>query len=380
MTRTSATLALCVVAMATLTRAGLQCESIKIPMCRSMPYNMTRMPNLLHHSTQENAILAIDRFYMLVQTKCSEHLLFFLCAIYAPICTLEFQAVPPCRGVCESARAGCEPLLTRYGLTWPENLDCDLLELPQYDRGVCIAPEAIVSNIPASSFKKLDGPDPTPPIISNNTVCSCGRSAKPRRTLYLKQKYQYVLRATLNTSETLGLLTLTTVKVSLVIKRSQVDIDPNTTTYLWTDDMCLCPALRPGREYLIMGHEDMSRSRLLFSETDNSVAVKWSDRYMSRVAKWEEKLKSMEKKKNKRRRAKNKSRKKQKGKDQSRSSNGKENKKKEKKRNGHGRRRDRHWHKRNRARKNRKGDAVTLATNQAATTSPTMTTTPPPSF
>ena len=26
-----------------------KCEPIAIPRCRAMPYNMTRMPNLLHH-------------------------------------------------------------------------------------------------------------------------------------------------------------------------------------------------------------------------------------------------------------------------------------------------------------------------------------------
>lgn len=41
---------------------GPECEDIKIPMCQMMPYNRTRLPNLLHHSTQENAQLAIEQF------------------------------------------------------------------------------------------------------------------------------------------------------------------------------------------------------------------------------------------------------------------------------------------------------------------------------
>lgn len=47
---------------ATQAQFGPQCEEIKIPMCRNMPYNLTRLPNLLHHSTQENAQLDIDQF------------------------------------------------------------------------------------------------------------------------------------------------------------------------------------------------------------------------------------------------------------------------------------------------------------------------------
>lgn len=124
------------------------CEPIKIPMCQSMPYNMTRMPNLLHHSTQENAVLAIEQFQELLNQNCSDVLLFFLCALYAPICTVYFQSepIPPCRSVCEKARAGCEQIVNDHNISWPEFLDCS--NLPRYDRGVCVSPEAIVSSLP----------------------------------------------------------------------------------------------------------------------------------------------------------------------------------------------------------------------------------------
>lgn len=64
--------------------------------------------------------------------------------MYSPICTIDFQHEPikPCKGVCERAKAGCEPVMRRYNHSWPDNLACS--ELPLYDRGVCISPEAIV--------------------------------------------------------------------------------------------------------------------------------------------------------------------------------------------------------------------------------------------
>jgi hypothetical protein len=126
-------------------RRSDMCEPIRIPLCHSMPYNMTRMPNLLHHSTQKNAALAIEQFEILVNQSCSDVLLFYLCAMYAPICTVEFQpeAIPPCQSVCERARQGCEPLMNEYNVSWPVSLDCR--GLPRYDRGVCVSPEAIVS-------------------------------------------------------------------------------------------------------------------------------------------------------------------------------------------------------------------------------------------
>ncbi|XP_013792953.2 secreted frizzled-related protein 3-like [Limulus polyphemus] len=122
------------------------CEPVEIPMCLNMPYNMTRMPNLMHHSTQENAMLASEQFEVLVKTKCSPYLPFFLCSLYAPICTMEFpiEVIPPCRSVCERAREGCEPLLNRFNVSWPDYLDCT--GFPLYERSVCITPEAIVNN------------------------------------------------------------------------------------------------------------------------------------------------------------------------------------------------------------------------------------------
>lgn len=127
---------------------GAPCEAVRIPMCRPMPWNITRMPNHLHHSTQENAVLAIEQYEELVGTGCSPVLPFFLCAMYAPICTLEFlyDPIKPCRSVCQRARDGCEPIMRRYNHSWPESLACD--DLPVYDRGVCISPEAIVTDLP----------------------------------------------------------------------------------------------------------------------------------------------------------------------------------------------------------------------------------------
>ena len=59
-----------------------RCEAITIPLCQKMPYNMTIMPNLLNHQSQEDAgidMLEVHQFYPLVNVQCSEDLPFFLC-------------------------------------------------------------------------------------------------------------------------------------------------------------------------------------------------------------------------------------------------------------------------------------------------------------
>lgn len=100
------------------------CQPISIPLCRQLPYNQTILPNLLGHSSQEDAGLEVHQFYPLVQVRCSAHLRFFLCSMYAPVCTVLEQAIPPCRSLCELARRGCEGLMNKFGFQWPKRLQC----------------------------------------------------------------------------------------------------------------------------------------------------------------------------------------------------------------------------------------------------------------
>ncbi|XP_055733960.1 secreted frizzled-related protein 3-like isoform X2 [Salvelinus fontinalis] len=221
------------------------CEPIRIPLCKSMPWNMTKMPNHLHHSTQANAVLAIEQFEGLLGTQCSTDLLFFLCAMYAPICTIDFQHDPikPCKSVCERAKCGCEPVMKRYNHTWPESLACE--DLPVYDRGVCISPEAIV---------KADGP---------------------------------VIRARVKEIKSRNHDLSAIVEVKDILKSSFVNI-PRDMVTLHYNSGCPCPPLTANDEYIIMGYENEERSRLLLIE--GSIAQKWKDRMGRKVRRWDQVL------------------------------------------------------------------------------------------
>ncbi|KAJ7413860.1 Secreted frizzled-related protein 3 [Pitangus sulphuratus] len=241
---------------------GAACEPVRIPLCKPLPWNMTKMPNHLHHSTQANAVLAMEQFEGLLGTNCSPDLLFFLCAMYAPICTIDFQHEPikPCKSVCERARAGCEPVLVRYSHAWPDSLACD--ELPLYDRGVCISPEAIVT---------AEGAD----------RCKC-KPVKATQKTYLRNNYNYVIRAKVKEVKTKCHDVTVVVEVKEILKSSLVNI-PKDTVNLHTNSGCLCPPLSANEEYIIMGYEDEERSRLLLVE--GSIAEKWKDRLGKKV-KW----------------------------------------------------------------------------------------------
>ncbi|KAK1893142.1 Frizzled-10-A [Dissostichus eleginoides] len=90
-----------------------RCQHISIPQCKDIGYNMTRMPNLMGHDDQKEAAIKLQEFATLIQFGCHSHLKFFLCSLYAPMCTEQVSnPIPACRVMCEQAtaaseRAGC---------------------------------------------------------------------------------------------------------------------------------------------------------------------------------------------------------------------------------------------------------------------------------
>ncbi|XP_061174601.1 secreted frizzled-related protein 3-like [Saccostrea echinata] len=267
------------------------CEPIEIPMCQHMPYNMTRMPNLLHHSSQENAKLAIEQFQQLIDQNCSDVILFFLCAMYAPICTVNFQhaPIPPCRSVCERARAGCERIVNYHNISWPEYLDCS--RLPRYDRGVCVSPAAIVQStkITSNGTGNKANPEiqnPRPPIGGGPKVCRCNRkSSKPKRKKFKQGRFHFAIQGKIKQQGVINNAnTVTRIEVLKVLKESKVHIKVNTTVDLWTNSTCVCPRLDSDRTYLLIGYEDTVTQRLLF--LDNCLAAKWQKRWVKRIKKW----------------------------------------------------------------------------------------------
>ena len=100
------------------------CEPITIPLCANIAYNQTILPNLLGHSTQGQAGMEVHQFFPLVKVQCSPHLQNFLCSVYAPVCTIIEDPLPPCRSLCLAAQDGCEELMNKFGYAWPANLAC----------------------------------------------------------------------------------------------------------------------------------------------------------------------------------------------------------------------------------------------------------------
>ncbi|XP_029721143.2 frizzled-like [Aedes albopictus] len=113
-----------------------RCEPITIPFCTDIQYNKTIMPNLLGHAKQEEAALEVHQFIPLVKIDCSPDLKFFLCSLYAPVCTILNYPIPPCRSLCESARV-CESIMRTFDFQWPENLECT--KFPVDGKELCVS-------------------------------------------------------------------------------------------------------------------------------------------------------------------------------------------------------------------------------------------------
>ncbi|KAK5969504.1 Frizzled class receptor 8a [Trichostrongylus colubriformis] len=91
------------------------CQPITIPLCKGIGYNMTSFPNSYGHEKQEEAGLEVHQFFPLVEYGCYQHLKFFLCTLYTPICQENYERpILPCMELCLEAKKRCSPIMQHY--------------------------------------------------------------------------------------------------------------------------------------------------------------------------------------------------------------------------------------------------------------------------
>lgn len=155
-------------------RFNPKCVKITMELCSDIQYNMTIYPNLLKHTKQEEAELEIKQYEMLVKVRCSEDFKFFLCTMFAPVCTVLDDPIPPCRHLCMSAKKGCEDLMVKFGYSWPEIFDCQ--KLPE--GGMCVGENRTKAE--SSSSSQSTGVSQTSPareLECPHTMKVLGRSS-----------------------------------------------------------------------------------------------------------------------------------------------------------------------------------------------------------
>ncbi|XP_072035921.1 frizzled-9-like [Amphiura filiformis] len=182
----------CCTALQQPSRQG-QCERITIQMCVGIGYNMTRMPNFFGHTSQSEAAPLIHEFMPLVHYGCHDHLLFFLCSLYAPMCSEQVDMIiPACRPMCEDVRASCAPVMERFDFRWPESMDCSKLPRSKDRSNLCMVAPNTSENVPDGTDYPGRQPenaagrpqDEPPPPTQSPTNEHCDN---PDRFVYLVQ-------------------------------------------------------------------------------------------------------------------------------------------------------------------------------------------------
>ena len=137
----------------------MKCQKITVPMCRtnSSKYDQTRLPNFIGFTNQTQVDIFTRKTQMLVKTKCSKDLVFFLCSVLLPICISDWEGTHTeiMHTMCESVYNDCIQTIRMLNVSWPGMLNCS--GLPDHDKGICIAPNAFVSVTATPAPYKLKG-------------------------------------------------------------------------------------------------------------------------------------------------------------------------------------------------------------------------------
>ncbi|XP_073488184.1 frizzled-6 [Aquarana catesbeiana] len=108
--------------------SAFTCEPIAVPRCIGMSYNMTFFPNFLGHYDQRIAAAQMEPFFPLLNLRCSSEVQVFMCMAFFPACTEPRNILLPCKEMCKTVHSECKHLIDTFGITWPEELECDRLE------------------------------------------------------------------------------------------------------------------------------------------------------------------------------------------------------------------------------------------------------------
>lgn len=172
-----------------------RCQRMKIPFCDNAGYNLTMLPNILGHQTQQDVISEINVFHPLMRVACSPDLKLFLCTVYAPIC-FDDQLngskpvyLLPCRSLCESARHGCSTRLRQVNSDWPAPLHCDQFPDKRTKNVICVGKDDEAKQYPANNIDHLDTSESVSSAITRDLGFVCPKNFEvPSYTLHLNGK------------------------------------------------------------------------------------------------------------------------------------------------------------------------------------------------
>uniref|UniRef100_UPI0037E72257 uncharacterized protein isoform X2 n=1 Tax=Semicossyphus pulcher TaxID=241346 RepID=UPI0037E72257 len=94
-------------------------------------------------------------FNSFVQAMCLVDIRLFVCMVYAPKCVAG-EVQRPCRSFCQRAKRGCEGLMTSFGVSWPEELQCSSFPeemcITEDSRPEMLTAEGVVDKLNAGGY------------------------------------------------------------------------------------------------------------------------------------------------------------------------------------------------------------------------------------
>ena len=76
------------------------------------------------------------------------------------------MTIPPCRELCDEARAGCEPVMKRYGFSWPSKLSCEVFPPSTQKGALCMSPNEPETTTPETTTPEATTPEATTPQMT----------------------------------------------------------------------------------------------------------------------------------------------------------------------------------------------------------------------
>ncbi|XP_035875329.1 netrin-4 isoform X2 [Phyllostomus discolor] len=102
--------------------------------------------------------------------------------------------------------------------------------------------------------------------LRHSGKCECKEQVLGNSKAFCGMKYTYVLRVKILSAHDKGSHAEVNVKIKKVLKSTKLKILRGMRTLYpesWTNRGCTCPILNPGLEYLVAGHEDVRKGKLI---------------------------------------------------------------------------------------------------------------------
>ena len=117
-----------------------KCEVMKVRQCRNYGYNVTGIPNIFNHESQDTIEEKLFEINELLTSTCAEPVRFFFCSMYAPMCSKETGSlITSCGELCEFVTKRCKPTAEKFKIPWLDAWNCSQFHWKNSKNKMCMS-------------------------------------------------------------------------------------------------------------------------------------------------------------------------------------------------------------------------------------------------